>query len=262
MQDMPWKEAATIVLGKSVQALHYKVIAEEIEKQKLRKNLGATPANTVFAVISLSIRNEGGDSPFIKTSPGMFMLRSVTLASETQTTALESVEIQPEEKPVVKCVGMYWNANKISWKTKPRILGQQQQGSKEIDFCDQVGIYLLYDRSRVIYVGRSVDRPLGQRLAEHTKDRLNGRWDRFSWFGLRGVDDTGKLTEPDFSATLNQIIALMEAVLIEALEPPQNRKRGDDFSEIEYLQADDKEISSKRNKAMLEMFKQQLGMDE
>ncbi|MFC3182645.1 HTH domain-containing protein [Cypionkella sinensis] len=262
MHDTPWKEAASIVLGKSVQSLHYKTIAEEIEKQKLRKTLGATPANTVFVVINNSIKNEGDESPFIKTSPGMFMLRSVTVGTPAVQEPLETVELEVEERPVVKCVGMYWNANKVSWKTRPKILGQQQQGSKEIDFCEQIGIYLLYDRSRVIYVGRSVDRPLGQRLAEHTKDRLNGRWDRFSWFGLRGVDETGKLTEPDFNATQGQIIGLMEAILIEALEPPQNRKRGDDFSEIEYLQADDKEISSKKNKAMLELFKQQLGMED
>lgn len=35
----------------------------------------------------------------------------------------------------------------------------------------------------------------------------------------------------------------MEALLIEALEPPQNRKRGDEFRAIEYLQFEDPEIN-------------------
>lgn len=155
---------------------------------------------------------------------------------------------------------MFWHASKVAWKTKPKLLGQQQQGAKAIDFSDQVGIYLLHDRNKVIYVGRCIDRPLGVRLAEHTKDRLNGRWDRFSWFGLKGVLDSGKLTAPDFSATQSEIISLMEAVLIEALEPAQNRKRGDDFSDIEYLQAEDREKKDQKKKALLGMLQSE--MDE
>jgi hypothetical protein len=34
----------------------------------------------------------------------------------------------------------------------------------------------------------------------------------------------------------------MEALLIEGLEPPQNRRRGDDFRAVEYLQAEDREL--------------------
>lgn len=37
-------------------------------------------------------------------------------------------------------------------------------------------------------------------------------------------------------------MATLEALLIEALEPPQNRKRGDDFSAIEYIQDLDSEL--------------------
>jgi hypothetical protein len=34
-------------------------------------------------------------------------------------------------------------------------------------------------------------------------------------------------------------------LLIEALEPPQNRKRGDDFSAIEYIQDIDPELKER-----------------
>lgn len=254
MDEKPWKEAVAIVLSQAGQALHYKQIAEEIEKLKLRRNLGATPANTVYVALGNSIKNEGEKSPFIKVGTGIFMLRGAIDKPHPDSAVREDVGQDGEEKRVVKCVGMYWNASKIIWKSKPRLLGQEQQGSKEIDFCDQVGIYLLYDRSRVIYVGRSVDRPLGVRLSEHTRDRLNGRWDRFSWFGLRGVDNSGKLVNADFSASQSQIISLMEAILIESLEPPQNRKRGDDFSDIEYLQVADKEKQAQRQKALISML--------
>ncbi len=256
MANAAWKDVISEVLKNAGEAMHYKNIAEEIEKQGLRKNLGATPANTVYATIHLSMKNEA-DSPFIKTNPGVFMLRA-DAATVGGGAAIELAEPDQATAKIVKSAGMFWHANKVVWKTKPKLLGQQQQGAKEIDFADQIGIYLLHDRSRIIYVGRSVDRPLAVRLSEHTKDRLNGRWDRFSWFGLKGVQANGKLTEPEFEASQNEIISLMEAVLIEALEPPQNRKRGDDFSDIEYLQVEDSEKKDQKKKALMGMLQAEL----
>jgi hypothetical protein len=40
-------------------------------------------------------------------------------------------------------------------------------------------------------------------------------------------------------------VPALEAILIEALEPPQNRKRGDDLSAVEYMQKEDPEIQKK-----------------
>jgi len=47
------------------------------------------------------------------------------------------------------------------------------------------------------------------------------------------------------------VIETMEALLIESLEPPLNRKRGDIFSEIEFLQAVDPQIESDKRKQYL-----------
>lgn len=259
LAQMTWRDAIAYILESSEQALHYKTIAEEIESKKLRTSLGATPANTVFALISSSIKSDGEKSPFIKTNPGIFMLRASVSEKNEKLKKEPILTEDTEEKKIVRCVGMYWHYDRVVWKSKPRLLGQQQSGAKEIGFSNQVGIYLLHDRSRVIYVGRSTDRPLGQRLFEHTRDRLNGRWDRFSWFGLKGVDNYGKLTEPTFEPTQTEIISLMEAILIEALEPPQNRKRGDDFSDIEYLQASDDEKTNQRQRALIEMLTKEIG---
>lgn len=48
------------------------------------------------------------------------------------------------------------------------------------------------------------------------------------------------------------MIPALEAILIEALEPRQNRKRGDDLSAVEYLQRVDPEIEKKKVKATLD----------
>ncbi|MBK8385370.1 MAG: hypothetical protein IPL11_06765 [Candidatus Accumulibacter sp.] len=43
-------------------------------------------------------------------------------------------------------------------------------------------------------------------------------------------------------ASIASMIGTLEALLIESLEPPQNRKRGDDFSAVEYIQDIDPEL--------------------
>jgi hypothetical protein len=54
------------------------------------------------------------------------------------------------------------------------------------------------------------------------------------------------------------MIATMEALLIEALEPPQNRKRGDDFSVMEYIQDVDPELRERELKNTLRAIEQKL----
>jgi hypothetical protein len=147
---------------------------------------------------------------------------------------------------IVSAFGMFWRREAIEWTATPKLLGMQKIGAMSVDFCKQLGIYLLYDGREVIYVGRSTDRPLGRRLYEHTIDRLSARWNRFSWFGLLPISDDGQIgVLPDNYNAINLIPAL-EAILIEALEPRQNRKRGDDLAAVEYLQKVDPEIKKKR----------------
>lgn len=55
------------------------------------------------------------------------------------------------------------------------------------DFYDQRGIYILYGDYGPYYVGLTARRGLGVRLREHLEDSHEGKWDRFSWFGFRGV---------------------------------------------------------------------------
>ena len=50
----------------------------------------------------------------------------------------------------------------------------------------------------------------------------------------------------------------MEALLIEGLEPPQNRKRGDDFYDIEFLQVEDPEIHKSRLRSWMDELKAKL----
>jgi len=64
-------------------------------------------------------------------------------------------------------------------------------GKEEVDFREQIGIYVLFDKDFVpVYIwqaGRG-HRRLFDRLNEHETDDLWNRWDHFSWFGFRRVN--------------------------------------------------------------------------
>lgn len=271
--SMSWREAIEKVLAEESRPLRYSEISELILSRGYYKTEGATPDNTVNAQITSSIKHEKEKSPFIKVSRATFALRSVGMQAATPvnpTAALPpatakvfkeaqtaTIEEEPDES-VIRCLGMYWQRDLVVWKNDPRIFGKQQALSKPVDFGAQRGIYILYDHHTVVYVGRSVDRPIGKRLYEHTIDRLGSRWNRFSWFGLLNVTDEGKLVEAPIKVTLPSLIATLEALLIEALEPPQNRKRGDDFSVMEYIQDIDPEIKERELQNTLRAIEQKL----
>ena len=56
------------------------------------------------------------------------------------------------------------------------------------------------------------------------------------------------------------IVATMEALLIEELEPPHNRRRGDDFRAVEYLQAEDPELERRRLSNLLDEISSRLNL--
>jgi len=231
--------------------LHYSSIAEQIVERGLRQSVGATPASTVNATITISMQNEGANSPYYRASRGYYGLRS----QQTRTTESTS-EVADNENAadtgVVRALGMFWLRSNVHWKANPQLLGRQQFGADPVDFCKQRGVYLLYDGREVIYVGRAIDRALGQRLYEHTYDRLNGRWDRFSWFGLYEATDTGLINETVGKHDGNEIVTAFEAILIESLEPAQNRRRGDSLNAVEFMQARDPELDRRQMRKMIQ----------
>ena len=256
-KELTWREAIDKVLGASSAPLHYNEITAQIIANQLRTSLGATPAATVNAQISSSIKRDGSASPYVRVAKGTFILAKPHVATSSTakqklTPPVDESEDSEEQYDIVSSFGMFWRREAIQWSASPKLLGMQQLGATPVDFNKQLGIYLLYDGREVIYIGRTTDRPLGRRLYEHTLDRLAARWDRFSWFGLLPVKESGQLATLPGTFEATKIIPALEAILIEALEPRQNRKRGDDLSAAEFIQKEDPEIQKKKVKASLE----------
>jgi hypothetical protein len=251
-----WRDAIIDVLTRAQGPVHYVDIAQSIAEQGLRNRdeLGATPANTVNSVIGTSLKSELDHSPFIRVSKGIYRLRGV----QEQPAATIAEEIREEEQSpesgVINAFGMFWERSKVLWGPAPHLYGQQQSESKLVDFGGQIGVYLLHDAQGVVYVGRVTDQTLGKRLYQHTVDRLSGRWNRFSWFGIYPVQSDGCLkSSADYlQVGIDAIITTMEAVLIEGLEPRQNRRRGDEFKAVEFLQSEDPQLERNRKLTLIQ----------
>lgn len=244
-----WEDAMVQVLRQSGGAMHYNDIAEQISERGLKQV--ANPSASVAVQLSRSLSQE--NSPFLKVGKGTYTLKDTVAATVDSVIQYKGLDEEESETGALRAFGMYWQRDLVVWSGRPRLLGRQSLGASEVDFSEQVGVYLLHDRDRVIYVGRAAD-TMFARLKAHTTDRLGGRWDRFSWFGLRAVGQDGSLMEPSSAWTHSIVIETLEALLIESLEPPLNRKRGDNFSGAEFLQVADPEIENRRTKAVLEDF--------
>ncbi len=267
-QNLSWLEAAKIVLKDAQAPMSAQEIVDAIFERGLHHKMGATPAQTVGAHIYMSIKNDGPASPFTRPMPGRFALKDGGQDEIANASPKELTEKGPEEGTsqstgIVNALGMFWERSKVNWeRSLPRLLGSLPKGI-DVDFCSQQGIYLLHDNQGVVYVGRTDKQGLGIRLRQHTIDRLNGRWDRFSWFGVFPIKEDGTLNaDADFSEiSVATVIAAMEAVLIEALEPRQNRRGGDwKIEAIEVLQKEDPDLDANRKKALLDEMKKKMNL--
>jgi hypothetical protein len=267
MADLAWVDAIKQVLEQNGEPMKTSEIAQTILDKKLRTKVGATPNTAVASYLS----QEPLRSEVEKIERGVFRYPPATPSSSgvappdrpstsPDAEGTNSAEIPIEERGLLNAFGLFWRRIEIDWApTVPKMLGVQLTGSTAVDFAAQKGVYLLYDGSRLVYVGRVSEPRLSRRLREHTRDRLSGRWDRFSWFGVRPVGAGGALEDAqEVGLSADLVISTLEALLIEALEPPQNRRQGDGFAELEFIQQTDPNIEKLRKKRLLEELSNKL----
>lgn len=244
--ELTWDHAIEQILRESPEPLHYRDITDRIISGGLRTNLGATPDATVSRELHAS------GNKYVKVRRATFALKNRIKDFEQKDQIDQSLllEKDEEEDSIVSSFGMFWRREEVEWSnhTNLKLLGVQRGEADLVNFSQQIGLYLLYDGREVVYVGRAktCNSTLGGRLYEHTKDRLSARWDRFSWFGFLPVSENGELGERQDRYDSDRMIAGIEAILIEALEPRQNRKRGDDLEAVEYLQKESPNLAKQK----------------
>lgn len=142
---------------------------------------------------------------------------------------------------VIRNYGLMWRRDQVFWGSGPnKGFLKGRHGGREIDFREQIGVYVLYDESRrPIYVGQAGqgNARLFKRLRAHRRDHLALRWQYFSWFGLLAVNKgNGKLSgwddpEKRVRGTIRSMLNEIEGVLIAATEPQFN-KQGARFRKV------------------------------
>jgi hypothetical protein len=133
---------------------------------------------------------------------------------------------------IIAAYGEWWDPHIVDWGRRGPGLGGRLAGLMEdgtpTNAWDQRGIYVLFQDWEVVYVGKTGERPLGARLRAHRKDDVAGRWDRFSWYGIRHINQTGDLRAipgPARRIQASEAIATLEALLIRVTAPSLNRRR-------------------------------------
>ena len=257
--DLPWRAAIQRVLEGSSEPLRCSEIAEQVVTQGLKRNIGANPSGSIGAILATSLQEK--DTPFQRVAPGLYALRSQLREASTLGETPDAEDAEVAQGGGLRAFGMYWRRDHVVWRSRTKLFGRQSFAATKVDFADQVGVYLLHDRERVIYVGRASD-TLAARLTAHTVDRLSGRWDRFSWFGLRNVGPGGELINRTVRWDEKVVIETLEALLIESLEPPLNRRRGDNLSGVEYIQSVDPDLERAEQRRVIEQLTRSIATGE
>ena len=262
MTDLSWQEAIRTVLSQAASELHYSEISSEIAEQGLRATLGATPDKTVAA--TLSIMRKAGEQIEVPRR-GYYVLPDVAqrlalVADEQESEA----EVEGEGRLTVGAYGLYWGRALVDWNPargqSQSLWGRQNERSMPVNFADQDGIYMLHNGNEVAYVGQSytpnTDQAglYGRLKSHHDSSRKADRWETFSWFGFRSVDDSGNLAATPGSATTKEIIDLIEGIFIEGMMPRLNMRRGEGTKAWEanlYNQVEDPQLIANRLSALV-----------
>lgn len=139
-------------------------------------------------------------------------------------------EESPNTPILIKTYGEYWSPEVVDWGRSWRLMGKRHSNPNgpSINVYEERGIYVLYKDYEPVYVGKADRQSLGYRLQLHRESLRKGpRWDRFSWFGVIGLTDQGKLRSPKLLAKSRtaELIATLEALLIMAISPVLNARR-------------------------------------
>lgn len=155
---------------------------------------------------------------------------------------------------LISTFGTLWNPDVVDWgpadkKSRPKLWGSMVYNKKKItiDVCDGIGIYVLYKDYEIVYVGRAAGATLSGRLKNHLTNRMEGRWDSFSFYLVNKVSKTSAKLSPAPSVRQvkpKETTESIEALLIEIANPPLNRRMENLKGAVELEQVETRAIKT------------------
>jgi len=162
-------------------------------------------------------------------SKGMAMKKSIKQKKEISDAPI-----------LIRAYGEFWNPDLVDWKKSWELLGLYTK-RQIVNVYEQRGIYVLYDDYVPVYVGKADRQSIGYRLQLHRESQSRGpRWDRFSWFGLKGINKNGRLgiLTGKVHARTPEIISTLEALLILVVDPRMNARKEKLKNAVKIYQSD------------------------
>jgi hypothetical protein len=142
----------------------------------------------------------------------------------------------------IKSYGNLWERKYIHFGSqgKPGSMLGHNSRVDDVDFRDQIGIYILYDKNmKMVYVGQAGNGKANifSRIKQHTDDHLWNRWEYCSWYGFKSVNKDSTLSQKDhveksFQISGSDLLNELEGLLITVIEPTLN-KQGAKWSGVE-----------------------------
>jgi len=155
---------------------------------------------------------------------------------------------------LISTFGTLWNPDIVNWgipdkKSRTELKGSFLHRNKKriIDVTEGLGIYVLYKDYEIVYVGRAAGATIGQRLKSHLTNRMEGRWDSFSFYLVNKVNKTSeKLAAAPSVRQIDpkETTESLEALLIEIANPPLNRRRESLANAIELIQEETRPVKT------------------
>jgi hypothetical protein len=165
---------------------------------------------------------------------------------------------------LIRTYGEFWNPDIVNWNKSWRLFGKRRSDSKgpDINVYEERGVYVLYQDYEPVYVGKADKTSIGYRLQLHRQSRRKGpRWDRFSWFGIKGLNQDGSLKNLNtkFHLSSPELIATLEALLIVTIDPRLNARKERFKNAVELFQSEtDKPVEIEERLESIEKKLEQL----
>jgi len=117
------------------------------------------------AQIEQSITEKDDNSPYVRIARDVYALTARPLVpgasgrlSDSQTGKREVIEKEDsdEQCAIFTAFGMRWSRKAVKWSNRPNLFEMKTDDkTSAVDFSRQCGIYILYYKDEIVYVGRT-----------------------------------------------------------------------------------------------------------
>lgn len=223
-KENKWIDAILKVLENTKTPIHYTKIWEVIRDQHYLECESKKPEISVNTYLQA---NKDIIVPF--GNKGDYILKT-----HLHNSINKYLEQTVSNQTVIRAYGVNWSRAKFE-QNNYSLIGKESisKNASQFDFSNERGLYVLYDGYNIVYVGQTVN-PLANRLKEHTKKSY--KWDSFTWYGIDDVVDMNHNKNKILTISAKSLLDAFEAIMIAAINPKHNKKKGNHIGGKEYQQ--------------------------